>query len=187
LAGAGTSGSSSSFSRPASWYRNDRTRRQPLSFDRTAVSQTVDPNARLASNIGLGTAVAFAGIDTVLSGFRDGSTRRSWTECAMRSRARIALAVTDLTKIAVRRPASPRVHGAGAPRQELRDAEHAESVPAITSTDTQPLVLLRTRGDHRVHRRDRDLPAFERSPHSPRPWITLVASVLLTGSSASSA
>ena len=43
-----------------------------LSIDRGAVTQTIDPNAALYSDIGLYTVIGFAVLDPVLSGLRDG-------------------------------------------------------------------------------------------------------------------
>ena len=43
-----------------------------LSIDRVAVTQTIDPNAAMRSNFGLYTAYAYAVLDPILSGVRDG-------------------------------------------------------------------------------------------------------------------
>ena len=43
-----------------------------LSIDRVAVTQTIDPNAAMRSNVGLYAAYAYAVLDPILSGVRDG-------------------------------------------------------------------------------------------------------------------
>ncbi|HVU49754.1 MAG TPA: phosphatase PAP2 family protein [Polyangia bacterium] len=75
-----------------------------LGIDRVAVTQTPSASAGRYSNIGLAAACAYAVIDPLMSGVRDG--RRSLAVDAIMYAESIAitLAVTDATKIAVRRP-----------------------------------------------------------------------------------
>jgi membrane-associated phospholipid phosphatase len=75
-----------------------------LSIDRSAISQTIDPHAGTYSNIGLYTAIGFAVLDPVLSGFRDGTDALLVDAFMYAESASIALTLTDITKIAVRRP-----------------------------------------------------------------------------------
>lgn len=151
-----------------------------LSFDRTAVSQTIDPNAHTYSDIGLYTAVGFAVLDPILSAFRDGTDAMVVDAFMYAESGALALMLTDITKIAVRRPRPidyincPPVEnsthtgtvpnpGAGCNSTDLGlsfFSGHASSVAALGATATYL--------------------AFVRAPHTPRPWITLGAATALT-------
>ena len=145
-----------------------------LGIDRFAITQTIDPHAAMYSNIGLYTAVGFAVLDPILSGFRDGTDALVVDAFMYAESASLALTVTDLTKIAVRRPrpidyitCQPEANGstpAGCNSTDLGlsfFSGHASTVAAIGATATYL--------------------AFVRSPlHSPRPWITLGLATALT-------
>lgn len=146
-----------------------------LSLDRGAVSQTVDPNASLYSDIGLYSAVAFAVIDPVVSGLRDGWDATIVDGVMYAETVALTETLTDITKIAVRRPRPidyvrcPQVTGSmttvdstcsGTNFDLSFFSGHAATVGAIGATATYL--------------------AFERSSHTARPWITLAATVLLT-------
>ena len=75
-----------------------------LSIDRIAVTQTIDPNAGLYSDIGIYTAYGYALLDPILSGVRNG--RRAALVDAIMYGESLALtqAFTLATKIGVRRP-----------------------------------------------------------------------------------
>src|SRR5262249_10465705 len=76
-----------------------------LGIDRGAASQTVDKSARMRSNIGVAAAGAYALIDAVLSGFRDESVQTGIVDGVLYAEsATITWGVTNLTKIAIRRP-----------------------------------------------------------------------------------
>jgi undecaprenyl-diphosphatase len=145
-----------------------------LSFDRSAVTQKIDPNAGTYSNIGLYSAIGFAALDPILSGFRDGSDALLVDAFMYAESGSLALTLTDITKIAVRRPrpidyincpvtaAGPSTNP-GCNSTDLGSSffsGHASAVASIGATATYL--------------------AFVRSPHSPRPWITLAAFTLLT-------
>jgi undecaprenyl-diphosphatase len=142
-----------------------------LSFDRIAVTQTIDPNAGLYSDIGLATALTFAAADSVISGIRDGWDAGLVDAIMYAESLSITLFVTDVTKIAVRRPrpldysssnvASPS-NPMAVPTNNVLSffSGHASSTAAVSATATYL--------------------AFIRAPHSPRPWITLAAGTLLT-------
>ncbi len=146
-----------------------------LSFDQTAVSQTIDPNAGTYSSIGLYSAVGFAVLDPVMSGFRDGWDAAVVDGFMYAESGSLALTLTDITKIAVRRPrpidyqACPLVNGGPNPSNYCVTSTdlglsffsgHASTVAAIGATATYI--------------------AFVRAPHSPRPWITLGVATALT-------
>ena len=152
-----------------------------LPFDRTAVSQTVDPNAPLASNLGLGAAIAFAGIDTVLSGFRDGTDAALVDGMLYAEAGSLTLALTDVTKIAVRRPRPLAYTEQAALDKSCATPNTPSLCPAITGTDTQLSFFSGHAAITAAMGATATYLAFERAPHTPRPWITLAASVLLTG------
>jgi undecaprenyl-diphosphatase len=142
-----------------------------LAIDKVAVTQTIDPNADGLSNIGLYGAYAYAILDPILSGVRDG--RRALVVDAILYAESISLtqAFTYATKIGVRRPRPLDYARCGtdptAPGCDSTDLQlsffsgHASSTGAISATATYL--------------------AFMRSgPRHPRPWITLAVGTLLT-------
>jgi undecaprenyl-diphosphatase len=151
-----------------------------LGIDRVAVTQSIDPHAATFANIGLYGAVGFAVLDPVLSGFRDGTDALLVDAFMYAESGSLALTLTDITKIAVRRPrpidyinCPPVKNPAGtgtvpntAPGCDSTDLDlsffsgHAAGVASIGATATYL--------------------AFVRSPHSPRPWVTLGVAAALT-------
>jgi membrane-associated phospholipid phosphatase len=144
-----------------------------LSIDRSAISQTIDPHAATYSNIGLYTAIGFAVLDPILSGFRDGTDALLVDAFMYAESGSLALTLTDVTKIAVRRPrpidyincggSAAQQAGPGCASTDLGlsfFSGHASAVAAIGATATYL--------------------AFVRSPRSPRPWITLGVATAVT-------
>jgi undecaprenyl-diphosphatase len=145
-----------------------------LSIDRTAVTQTIDTSASTFSDVGLYATVGFAVLDPILSGFRDGWDAAVVDGFMYAESGSLALTLTDVTKIAVRRPRPidyircPLVNGQPNPGPDCESTDlglsffsgHASAVASIGATATYL--------------------AFMRDPHSARPWITLVASTALT-------
>jgi len=146
-----------------------------LSIDRLAVTQTIDPNATTYSNVMLGTAIGFAVLDPVLSGFRDGFDAFEVDAVLYSETISLTEMITDLTKMAVRRPRpidyidcpfTGKPGGQTEPGCLGTDlglsffSGHASTVGSIGATATYL--------------------AFVRSPHSLRPWLTLVAATALT-------
>jgi len=141
-----------------------------LAIDRGAISQTIDPHAGTYSNIGLYTAVGFAVLDPILSGFRDGTDAMVVDGFMYAESGSLALTLTDITKIAVRRPrpidyidCSTTTQQASCTSTDLGlsfFSGHASTVAALGATATYL--------------------AFVRSPSSPRPWITLGVATALT-------
>lgn len=134
-----------------------------LSFDRVAVTQTIDPMAATYSNVGLWVATGFAVLDPVLSGIRDGWDALLVDGLMYAESGALTATVTDVVKIATRRP---RPIDYKYPSTTDTNAElsfpsgHASGVASVAATATYL--------------------AFVRSPRSPRPWITLAAGTLLT-------
>ncbi len=145
-----------------------------LPFDRIAVTQTIDPNASTYSDVGLYSAIGFAVLDPILSGFRDGTDALLVDGFMYAESGSLALTLTDITKIAVRRP-RPIDYKNCAPVDGMPTTNpacgttdlglsffsgHAAAVSAIGATATYL--------------------AFVRSPKTPRPWITLGVATALT-------
>jgi undecaprenyl-diphosphatase len=147
-----------------------------LSIDHGAVTQTIDKNAGSWSNVGLYSAGAFAVVDSVLSGFRDGWDAAIVDALLYAESVSVTTMLTDITKIAVRRPrpidyinceqsanaASTSLQG-GCSNTDMElsfFSGHAATVATIGATATYL--------------------AFVREPHTPRPWITLATSVAVT-------
>jgi hypothetical protein len=147
-----------------------------LSFDQTAITQTIDPHAAMYSDIGLYSAVGFAVLDPILSGFRDGWDASIVDAFMYAESGSLALTLTDVTKIAVRRPrpidyvqcgpgknGTPNTNPSCDTTTDLGlsfFSGHASTVAALGATATYL--------------------AFVRSPKSPRPWITLGVATALT-------
>ena len=144
-----------------------------LPIDRSAVTQTIDPHAAMYSNIGLYTAVGFAVLDPILSGFRDGTDATIVDAFMYAESSSLALTITDITKLAVRRPrpidykncqAASTASAAGCSSTDLGlsfFSGHASTVAAIGATATY-LAFVRA------------------GSRSPRPWITLGLATALT-------
>jgi undecaprenyl-diphosphatase len=144
------------------------------SFDQGAVTQTIDPNAATYSDIALYVGLSYALIDPVLSGFRDGWDAALVDAFMYAESGSLTLALTDITKIAVRRPRPidytncPPVNGMPNTNPGCSSTDlglsffsgHASAIAAVGATATYI--------------------AFVRSPHSPRPWITLGVAAAFT-------
>jgi undecaprenyl-diphosphatase len=140
-----------------------------LSFDRGAVTQTIDPNANTISNVVLFGSIAFALIDPVLSGLRDGFDAFLVDAVMYAETVSLTEAITDMTKIAVRRPRpidylncsrNPPECANNTDVQLSFFSGHASTVGAVGATATYL--------------------AFVRDPGSVRAWTTLGVSTALT-------
>jgi membrane-associated phospholipid phosphatase len=143
---------------------------QLLGIDRIAITQKLDPHAATYSDIILWASVAFAALDPLASGLRDGWDAALVDAVMYAESLSLTEALTDITKIAVRRPrpidyincSNPNAGGCSSTDLDLSFfSGHAATVGDITATATYL--------------------AFVRSPHTARPWITLGVGTLLTG------
>ncbi len=130
----------------------------------------------MLSNIGLYTAFGFAILDPILSGFRSGKTAALNDAVMYVEAIAFASGVTDIAKVAVRRPrptayiqrnqfiaqgGDPALYDDTTTDNALSFfSGHSSAVGAISGVATYL--------------------AFARSPHTARPWITLLAGVALT-------
>jgi hypothetical protein len=134
-----------------------------LPIDRGAVTQTIEPNADTYSNIGLWTGVGFTVLDSLLSGLRDGSDAGLVDALMYAESLSLTLTLTDVAKIAVRRPRPIDYKSPDAFNTDVQlsfFSGHAATLGAVTGTATYL--------------------AFVRAPHTARPWVTLAAGTLLT-------
>jgi membrane-associated phospholipid phosphatase len=155
---------------------------QLLSFDQIAVTQTIDPNAGTYSDIGLYSAVGFAVLDPILSGFRDGWDAALVDGFMYAESISFAMTLTDLTKIAVRRPRPIDYVNCPAQTPTPANPTGVSSNPGCaTSTDLGLSFFSGHAATIAAIGGTATYLAFVRSPHSPRPWITLAAATALTG------
>ncbi len=144
-----------------------------IGIDRGTLSQTIDPNAGRASNFGLWAVSAFAVVDPILSGFREGSAQTAIADGVLYAESfSLTFAMTNMVKMAVRRPrpnayleaemhkGDPNYSNVSTDSSLSFFSGHASITAALGATATYL--------------------AFTRSPKSPRPWITLALAVGLS-------
>lgn len=144
-----------------------------ISIDRGAISQTTDKNAGTYSNVGLFGAVAFAFVDPVLSGFRESDVQTGLVDGIMYAESMsLTFAMTNVVKIAVRRPRP----------QAYIDAEAHKNDPTYTNSTTDSALSFFSghAAETAAIGATATYLAFARSPHSVRPWITLIAAAGLS-------
>ncbi|HVY46770.1 MAG TPA: phosphatase PAP2 family protein [Minicystis sp.] len=154
-----------------------------LPFDRVAVTQTPDPNAKTFSNVGLGLAIGYAGLDPILSGVRAHSARTALVDALIYAEA---IAVTDgmtnLSKLAVRRPRPIAYVEFNACRAKHpgKSANQLAVLCDNTSTDSALSFVSGHAATTGAIWGAATYLAFSRSPHSIRPWLTLIGGGALT-------
>lgn len=144
-----------------------------IGIDRGAISQTTDPNASSYSNIGLFTAVSFAFVDPVISGFRESDVQTGLVDGIMYAESMsLTFAMTNIVKMAVRRPRP----------QAYLDAEAHKNDPnySNTATDSALSFFSGHAAETAAVGATATYLAFARSPHSVRPWITLIVATGLS-------
>lgn len=148
-----------------------------LGIDRIAVTQKIDPNASLVSNVGLGVAVGFAALDPLLTYFRDGSNAGLVDLTLYAESLSLTAAITDLTKIAFRRP-----RPVAYKEQAALDARYggASKSPSISDTGATLSFFSGHASIIAATTATASYLAFMRSPDTARPWITLIAGTALT-------
>ncbi|RYG86735.1 phosphatase PAP2 family protein [bacterium] len=144
-----------------------------LGIDHAAVVQNVDPNASLASNVGLFASAAFAVLDPVLTGLREKNVQAGITDATMYAESfAITFAMTNMVKLAVRRPR---------PIAYI-EAERHKNDPNYSNTNTDSSLSFFSGHASTVAALGATASylAFARSPRSARPWITLAVSLGLS-------
>jgi membrane-associated phospholipid phosphatase len=145
-----------------------------LFFDRVAVTQTIDPNARTYSNIGLALAFVYAVGDPIATGLREHNVQAGLVDFVIYAEAMsVTWGLTNLAKAAVKRP-RPTAYQLAAEHKDdpnfvISDTDASASFfsghASICSTVTAVATYL----------------AFARSPHTVRPWLTLLIGSTITG------
>jgi membrane-associated phospholipid phosphatase len=140
-----------------------------LAIDRVAVDQTPVPAWGTVSNVGLFAAIGYAVIDPVATGYRDSSSAGLVDAVIYGETITITWSLTNLAKIAFRRPRPNAVREADRnPEVEISSTDSALSFysghASITSSISATATYL----------------AFARSPGTARPWITLGVGTLAT-------
>jgi len=136
-------------------------------IDRGAVKSKFDSSAAPISNLGLGLAGAFAVVDPILTGFRERSAQAGLVDAIMYAETvSVTMALTNIVKIAVRRPRPIAYAEADAHKGDVNYSNastdsslsffsgHASLTGAIGATATYL--------------------AFARSRGKLRPWLTLL-------------
>ena len=144
-----------------------------LGIDRAAVTQTVDPNAGLLSNIGLYAAIGYTVIDTIASGFREDSKQAALVDGIIYTEAlALTASVTNLAKVAVRRP-RPYAYIEAAAHKNDPNYSNADSDSSLSFFSGHSANCGAAAGVATYL-------AFTRSPNSIRPWLTLAGGAALT-------
>jgi undecaprenyl-diphosphatase len=147
-----------------------------LPLDRAALTQTLDTSADKFSNFGVYSALAFAALDTTLTGVRSGSDSALVDATLYAEAIAFSWGLTNLAKIGFRRPRPiayierERAILAGQDPATYNNTSTDSSLSfysghaAITSTIAGAATYI----------------AFARSPNTARPWATLAGSIVMT-------
>lgn len=147
-----------------------------LGIDRGAVSRGPDSTWQAVSNVTVIGAIGYAGLDTILSGFRYGPDAAVADAFIYAETAAISSAVSSLAKIAFRRPRP----SAYREQQRLNELYGEENAPDISETDSAMSFYSGHASIAAALTATSTYLAFARAPHSPRPWITLGVGTALT-------
>jgi undecaprenyl-diphosphatase len=148
-------------------------RNQLIALDRAAVRQKFNASSDSVSNIGLGLAGAYALVDPVLSGFRERSVQAGVVDAiSYAETASLTLALTNIVKLAVRRP-RPAAY---------REAEEHPDDPewSNASTDSSLSFFSGHASMTAALGATATYLAFARAPGTYRPWVTLGLATLVT-------
>lgn len=146
-----------------------------LTIDKGAVSQKFDKNASTYSNAILFTAVGFAILDPILSLFRDGKEVSLVDATLYAQSLSLTFALTDLAKIAIRRP-RPSAYVA----QAALDAQYGANAPSISDTDSSLSFFSGHASIVAAVSATASYLAFTRAPGTWRPWVTAILGAAFT-------
>jgi undecaprenyl-diphosphatase len=148
-----------------------------LAIDRVAIRQKIDPNADRFSNYGRYVAIAFVAGDTIADIFRVGRVAAVVDALMYTEAVFITQSVTNLTKIAFRRP-RPNAYIA---RQQYLDRGGDPNTYDNADTDSSLSFFSGHASGLATLSAAATYIAFSRSsPQNPRPWLTLVGGALVT-------
>ncbi|HEY4116521.1 MAG TPA: phosphatase PAP2 family protein, partial [Byssovorax sp.] len=145
-----------------------------LAIDRPAVTQTIDPHAGMYSSIGLYAAVGYAVLDPILTGVRENSAKSALVDATIYGEASaMTTALTNIAKMAVRRPR---------PIAYIDFEKNIKTNPNYTNSDTDSALSFFSghAAECGTITAVASYLAFARSPHSARPWVTLLVGTALT-------
>jgi hypothetical protein len=145
-----------------------------LWFDRGAVTQSLDPNASMYSNLGMWAAMAYAVVDPILSGYREDNVQAGIVDGIIYAESlAVTYGVTNLAKISVRRPR---------PIEYIEVAAHkGDPTFMISGTDASQSFFSGHSSITGAATATATYLAFARSPGTARPWITLIVGTVITG------
>jgi membrane-associated phospholipid phosphatase len=147
-----------------------------LGIDRGAISQELDSSANRWSNFGLYASIAYVAGDTIADIFREGKTAALVDFIMYAEAATITQAVTNLAKIAFRRPRpiayiERNEYLAKGGDVNTYDNSDTDSALSFFSAHTSQVAAMSAAATYI---------AFSRSPKTIRPWITLGVGAALT-------
>jgi undecaprenyl-diphosphatase len=144
----------------------DFDRKQLIWIDRAAVNNTIHPSAGTLSNVGLAAAGLYAVLDPVFSGLREQSVQTGLVDAIMYAETvSLTLALTNVVKIAVRRPRPIAYVEA--------EAHEGEADYSNSSTDSSLSFFSGHASMTGAIGATATYLAFARSPGTWRPWVTL--------------
>jgi membrane-associated phospholipid phosphatase len=144
-----------------------------IGIDQPVVSARPSAGAGGLSNIGLGVAIAYAVVDPVLSGYREQSVQTGLVDAMLYAEsAALTLALTDLVKLAVRRP-RPAAYQEAEKNKDVIDYTNPSTDSAL-SFFSGHASMTASLGATATYL------AFTRAPSSWRPWVTLLAATGVT-------
>jgi len=146
-----------------------------LAFDRLALRKH-ESSAGPTSTIGAVLALAYAVIDPIASGYRDGASSGLVDAVIYAEALSITWAATNMAKLTVRRP-RPRAYQE---QERLYEIYGMDDAPSITQTDTSLSFFSGHTALVATVTSTASYLAFTRSPGTARPWITLLGGAALT-------
>jgi membrane-associated phospholipid phosphatase len=161
--------------RPQQIDANFDTRRL-LPLDRASITQNLDTSADSFSDGAVYTAIGFAALDPILSGFRDGREAALIDATMYAEAIAFSWGLTNLAKIGFRRPRPiAYIERDRAIREGQDPATYSnastDSALSFYSGHTAIAATISATATY---------VAFARSPHTMRPWATLAGGVVLT-------
>lgn len=148
-------------------------RSQLIAIDRAAVTSNPSASATRWSNAGLGIAALFAVVDPLLSGMREQSVQAGLVDAIMYAEtAAITITLTDIVKMAVRRP-RPLAYTEAEAHKNDPDWSNADTDSALSFFSTHA-ALTSAIGATATYL------AFSRSKGKLRPWLTLALAAGMT-------
>jgi undecaprenyl-diphosphatase len=148
-----------------------------LTIDRPVIRQTPKPAWGTISSVGLYSAIGFAALDPIATGFRNSAEAGLVDAVLYGETITLTWSMTNLAKIAFRRP-RPTAYREKA-RLEALYGPNAQ-IPDITQTDSALSFYSGHASITSAVAATATYLAFSRSPHTLRPWITLAVGMLTT-------